>query len=387
MKEIKQIKIFISCPGDIVDELSSIRLVIEEINKTAGKQNLYSLELLNWKTDTYTQIGDDAQDVINKQIEPEYDILVGLMWQKVGTPTKRDKSGTIEEINRAIASKEKEFLIYFKTTPPENLNLINLDHLSVINQYKKELSDEGVLYKEFNSPATFESLFRINLTNLIIDKLLAPKGSINISEVSTKPNKYVAITNLISEVETKNEDVIDIDIFVLVEETMSYLNSVTSSLSSMTVASTDFTANLQIRTNELNRFNKIKDDKLRINKVKTIVNLLAKELDEYNNRIQNELPTFSENFISVGNTYSKVMLVASIYDNEDTSGLRQSAMEFRDSVNKAMEACANLIREIMKWPPVTSKFNKSKRETEITLKNLIKEMLDGLSLLDEAINN
>ena len=385
MKAIQQIKIFISCPSDIIDELNSIEIVVQEINKTSGKQNGYSLELLNWETDTYTQIGDDPQDVINTQIESEYDILVGLLWQKVGTPTKRDKSGTIEEINRAIENKEKEQLIYFKTTPPENLNLIDLDQLSKINEFKKELTSKGVLYKEFNTTKKFESLFRINLTNLIIEKILGAKDFKNIVQKNSKSDdKYESITSLISEVENKDQNLVDIDIFQLVEETTSYLNSVTYSLSSMTTSLNDLANNLSVRTNELNRFIKIKDNRLRFNKVKTIVNLLAKELDEFNHRIQNEIPNFSENLISVGNTYSKVILAASSYDNEDTSGLRQPAIEFRDSIEEATKSCADLLREILKLPPVNSKFNRSKRETEITLKNLTREMLDGLLLLNEA---
>jgi len=388
MKDFKQIKVFISCPGDIIDELNSIRIITEEINKTAGKQNSYNLELLNWKTDTYTQVGSDAQEVINKQLESEYDILVGLLWQKIGTPTKRDKSGTIEEINLAISNKDKEQLIYFKTTPPDNLNLIDIDQLSKINSFKRELSDKGLLYKEFNSISNFESLFRINLTNLIIDKVLSQKQEIEKKLSVIQPNdKYSSINDLITEVENKDESILDLDIFELAEETESYINMISSSLNSMTNTITDLATILTKRTEELNRFKKIKDERLKISKAKTIINLLANELDEFNNRINNELPIFSENFTEFGHAYSKLMIVAANYDNNDTSELNQSAIEFRDSVEFATEGCASLLREIVKWPPVNSKFNKSKRETELCLKTLTKELLEGLILLNETITN
>ena len=139
MNEIKLIKLFISCPSDIIDEQDSIQFVTNEINKTSGKHNNFYLELLNRKVDTYTQIGEDAQDVINNQIDSQYDILIGVLWQKIGTQTNRDKSGTIEEINRSIKNN-KEFLIYFKTLPPDSLNSININELSKIQDFKNELN-------------------------------------------------------------------------------------------------------------------------------------------------------------------------------------------------------------------------------------------------------
>ena len=107
MKQIQKIRLFISCPGDIKEEINSVNLIAEEINKTSGRQNDYMLECLHWKLDTYTEVAEDPQEVINNQLDKEYDILVGLVWQKIGSPTKRDKSGTIEEISRAILNKKK----------------------------------------------------------------------------------------------------------------------------------------------------------------------------------------------------------------------------------------------------------------------------------------
>lgn len=387
MKDVRQIKIFIACPGDIINEQHSIKLVVDEINKTSGEHNNYNLELLNWKTDTYTQIGEDVQEVINKQIEPKYDILVGILWQKVGTPTKRGKSGTIEEITIALTNKEKEQLIYFKIESPLDMNHINLNQLSKINRYKKDLKSKGVLYKEFNSTSHFETLFRIDLTNLIIDNILKPKGSKNIIDENAKPNKYESITKLILEVETKDERVLDIDVFPLVEEVTSYLDFITSSLSSLAEANTYLTTKLRIRTEELNRYKKYNDDRLRLKKIKTTFDLFAKELKKYNIKIQNELPSFSKNFISFGNAYPKVLLAYSSYPSKNNEEVRKPAIKFRDSMKLAMEGCATLLKEMMKLPPINNTFNWAKRETEITLKNLIKVMLDGILLLDEALKN
>jgi len=385
MKKIKQIKIFIACPNDIAMEKDSIELVVGELNKTTGKQNGFIIDLLNWKTDIYTQIGEDAQDVINKQIDTKYDILIGILWLKIGTPTKRDKSGTVEEINRAI-SNNKELLIYFNTSPPDSMKSLDLDQYSHVKKFKNELSEQGVLYKEYELIKNFESLFRIDLSNLVIDKIIQGKDNIKSTQIKPKSSKYSSITELITEIENKNHKLDEIDIFEIAEETVSILNSVTISMNSITESLKYLTEKLEQRTAEINKFLKIKDERFKMNKMRTIVNLLANELNEFNLRIQNELPTFSKNFISVGGTYSKLMLAASSYKISEFEDLKSNTSGFKSSVEEAMVGCAELIKAIMKWPPLNHNFNKSKRDTELVLKDLMKHMLEGLNLLDAALN-
>ena len=391
MKTVKQIKLFISCPGDITNEIDSINLAVKEINKINGKSNDFVIEIAHWNEDTYTQVGSDAQEVINEQID--YDVLVGIMWLKVGTPTKRDKSGTIEEINKALSNPNVEQLIYFKTTPPSDLKQINTKDLDEINSYKKDLSKRGVLYKEFNTIEKFESLFRINLSNLIQDKFINKKSELqtetHIPEiVSKKKNQsYSEIVELLNLVENTENESIEVDVFELQEGALLNLEFVTNSLHSITDSTNILSENLIKRTKEIDILNNIKDDRLRTKKLKTIANLISKELDEFNDRVNNEIPVFAENLISVGNTLSDWILVSNAYDKDDSYGLQKNASEFRDSMQAGMEGTANLLREIMNWPPVNYSFNKSKRETEITLKNLTKEIMDGLLLMDEALKN
>ncbi len=386
MKQVQLIKLFVSCPSDLKNEVDSIRLIIEEINKTSGKENSYTLELLYWKQDTYTQIGDDVQDVINRQLDSEYDIIVSLFWQRIGTPTKRDKSGTIEEINRAIMNK-KELLIYFKTLPPENLNLLDLKGLNRINTYKKTLTKKGILYKEYDSIDSFESLFRINVINLINDKFithLVSKTSLSLNQLTV--DKYSLINSIINEVEQKNQlSDLSLNIFQMVEQSLSAANMVTNSLYSITASVNDFSANMTKRTKELNQINDIKDNRLRLSKAQIVINLFSDELNEFNLRIDQELPIFSQNFLSLGPIYSNVKLFASNYDIKEYTFVNEAVVELRNSVETATTNGAFLLKEISKWRPMNSKFNKSKRETEEVLKNLTKVMLEGLKLLDEAI--
>src|ERR1035437_2863028 len=384
MKDVKLIKIFISCPSDIKTEINSIRLIIQNINKTSGKHNNFILESLNWKDDTYSGIGEDAQEVITSQLEDEYDLLVGILWLKVGTATKRDKSGTIEEINRAIKNPDKNFQIYFKTATPDNLNEIDLDQLLLVNTFKQDLSIKGVLYKEFNTIQELESLFRANITNIIHDRILSKDEIINDDLIPIIKNKYSDITTLISEVENK-ELGISIDVFQTAEEINTYSNNMLSSLSSMTNNLTDLTSRMDNKTNELDKVKHIKDDRLRMSKQKTLINLFATELDDFNFRLSQETPKFSDNFLNLTNSYSNFVLFFSDIETEEITRMKNSASGFKDNLEFALQSSANLLRQMTLLPPVNFKLNKAKRETEIVLKDIIKVMLNGLKLWDEII--
>ena len=76
-------------------------------------------EVIDWKTHVAPGMGG-PREVINKQIG-NYDIFVGIMWKRFGTPTGLAESGTEEEFNTACANWEQfqrpRILFYFNKTP------------------------------------------------------------------------------------------------------------------------------------------------------------------------------------------------------------------------------------------------------------------------------
>jgi hypothetical protein len=169
------------------------------------------------------------------------------------------------------------------------------------------------------------------------------------------------------------------------EKLMSALFSVTSTTEAMTVVLNELTENMTKRTNELKIYNVIKDDRLRMNKIKIVVNLFSKELNVFNAKIKYELPRFSENLLLLGPAYAQIFLYGINYDIPEAVSFKQSIVELRNSLELSTKNNANLLQEILAWPSINVSFNTAKRETEITLKDLTKEMLEGLKLLDEAI--
>jgi len=388
LKEIKQINLFISCPGDIKDELNSIEVIVKELNKTFDKISNFSIQIVHWNEDTYTDIGEDGQEIINNQID--YDILIGILWMKLGTPTKRDKSGTVEEINRAIKNPEKQQLIYFKTATPNNLNDIITPDLDDIMLFKEELSKK-LLYKEFENIEKFETLFRLNLSSLIKDKFIdKQEDTISPTEIvlPKKDVKYQNIVSLIDEIENSTKgDFGDIDIFEINENGYECFDKITINLTTLTDYLKKLTTNLNKGTEEINQANNIKDTRLKLSRAKKVVNRLSKELDEFNDEINSELPDFSENLKEVGKVTSDIFLTLKSYRGIDEYDIESNTIAFRDSMESAMNSTAEMLKEIMNWPAINLKFNTSKRNTEVTLKDLTKEIMFGLTLIDETLDN
>jgi len=107
MIDVKIFKAFVASPSETQNERDVAEKVVDEINQTLGDFHKFRIELLRWEKDTYPDFGADGQDVINRQIGLDYDIFIGVMWKRFGTPTNRAESGTEEEFERAY-SKFKE---------------------------------------------------------------------------------------------------------------------------------------------------------------------------------------------------------------------------------------------------------------------------------------
>src|SRR5439155_14004985 len=150
---------FVASPTDVCEERAILEEVVREFNITWSENFRVRIELLKWETHTYPAAGDSPQGVINRQIGDDYDLFIGIMWHRFGTPTEEFGSGTEEEFSRAWARFKNDpgsldIMFYFKDAPvsPSQLDLPQLD---AVRKFKAQLGDEGVYYWSFNEPTQF----------------------------------------------------------------------------------------------------------------------------------------------------------------------------------------------------------------------------------------
>jgi len=170
-ESVKTVRIFIASPGDVAEERDIASLVVGELNRIFGNPFGVELDAVRWETHAWPGIGDDTQDVINKQIG-EFDILVGVMWRRFGSPTKRARSGTGEEFERAYDLFKKhgrpKIMFYFRTTPFYTTDLKELAQFRKVVVFRKALEKLGVLYWTYDAPLQFERNVREHLTRQLL---------------------------------------------------------------------------------------------------------------------------------------------------------------------------------------------------------------------------
>lgn len=143
----KIVKVIIASPGDLKDERSSIPENFLGWNKN-HPGILLTPEM--WESGSVPTMGDHPQQILNKQLVEDGDLLVALFWTKLGTPTPNALSGTVEEIEEFIKKKgAARVMIYFCNRQlPDSPGDINTEEIARLQSFKEEIKARG-LYDEF----------------------------------------------------------------------------------------------------------------------------------------------------------------------------------------------------------------------------------------------
>jgi nucleoside 2-deoxyribosyltransferase len=155
-KKVRIIKLTICCPGDVEREIVIIREEAESWNRLYQDSENLRIEVSHWSTDCAPTMEERAQAAINRKIIDDADIIVAVLWKRLGTPTGLANSGTEEEITRAIA-RGIRVLPYFSNlespfAPTDH------DQLAKLEAFKARMKSTG-FSSSYNSRRDFRKLF------------------------------------------------------------------------------------------------------------------------------------------------------------------------------------------------------------------------------------
>jgi hypothetical protein len=179
MPTSRLIRIFGSSPGDLTHEQEQLGTVVQELNATVRAlvpDKGLGLELIRWQTHTHPDLGSEPQSVVDDQLGYDYDVYVGMMWSRFGTPTSKAGSGTEQEFRAAYAGWEERrrpshVLFYFcEEAIPASVAWQGADQLKAINTFRTELERKG-LVGSYGSHGQFGDKVRRDLV-LVLSRLL-----------------------------------------------------------------------------------------------------------------------------------------------------------------------------------------------------------------------
>ena len=157
-------RVMISAPSDVSEERGIVRDIITQWNEVhAEKQNIVLLTV-EWQTHTYPEMGNHTQKIINEQLLKECDLLIGLFWTRLGTPTEDYPSGSAEEISRHSDAK-KPVMLYFSNRPVDPAQ-IDSEQYEKLKQFKENCRKQS-LYREWGDISEFHETFHRDLERII----------------------------------------------------------------------------------------------------------------------------------------------------------------------------------------------------------------------------
>lgn len=152
------LNVMIASPSDVARERVVARDAIWEWNAINAADRQLVLLPIGWETHSSPSMAKTAQATINSQVLQQADLLIAIFWTRLGTPTGEFSSGTVEEVERHIASG-KPTMIYFSSAPVAPDSIEQTQYAALV-EFRESLKQRG-LVSFFDDIAAFRTdLFR-----------------------------------------------------------------------------------------------------------------------------------------------------------------------------------------------------------------------------------
>jgi len=157
MYDAKVCKVFIASPSDVVEERKVVKDVLARWNAINADERKMVLLPVGYESHAAPETGVPAQEYINEEILADCDILIGIFWTRIGSPTLNDISGTVSEIKNHVADK-KATLLYFSKRPIDPTS-IDQKQYKAVKDLKKAYQKKAFYYEFVNANDLYEKLF------------------------------------------------------------------------------------------------------------------------------------------------------------------------------------------------------------------------------------
>lgn len=379
-KYIKEYTIFIASPGDVLTEREAVIEVVRELNLTTATILDSKVNIIRWETHSYPDFGVDAQDVINKQINNDFDIFLGIMWSRFGTQTKRAESGTQEEFLLAYDKWKKDngkikLMFYFKSAPVP-FDQIDTQQIQLIRDFKSDIKEKGGFICDFKDADNFRQLLKIHLNNALVDLVRSDGRKETNNAQKNNSNAQIAIV--------EDERVEEIGLFESLDLVEDRFSDCKASILKISEYLGELTEKFVEKTEVLNRVAQLSNE-AKLLAGRRISDQMADDIMNFVNRTSAEIPIYKNlyqtGFAAFSNAYSIWSAMGNSGEQMDEA--KESVIVLRDGLNNGLTGISTFKDAIMTFPHMTTKLIKAKKQILATLENLIDEFEFSLTLIHE----
>ncbi|MFD5225704.1 DUF4062 domain-containing protein [Microbacterium sp. NPDC058342] len=141
------VNVMIASPSDIPAARDAVERALRSWNSANTPGRGFVLHPLRWETDSVPMLGHHPQAILNEQLLAKADIVIALFGSRVGSETPNSISGTVEEIEGAVASGKPVHLFFSEAPHPAN---VDLTQLQALRGFRAALQERG-LYGSFEN--------------------------------------------------------------------------------------------------------------------------------------------------------------------------------------------------------------------------------------------
>jgi len=304
-KSITVISLFLASPADVANERLVVSATVDEWNARHGRSLGVSFQLLTWEKSVSAGFSDDGQQVINEQINDDYDALIAIFWTRLGSPTKRDVSGSVEEYHRALLRLEEgekvEIAFFFKDALVDFRN-VDLQQLAAVKHFESEAQAAGALTRNFRDD---ESL-RLEVS-MLLDRLSRELALFH-SASATKPPHPVQQKRKLDVVVSQDVAEEDVGLFDIVENLTRHADNGGRFLAQFTELMKQIKVVTEEVTNDYESIRSVRS--LDPVEMKPGLIRIASAMDVFSTFVEQEMPEYSEDLSAVANNIRNMIRVS-----------------------------------------------------------------------------
>jgi hypothetical protein len=380
---INKYRVFLASPSDLTEEREAIDGVISELNSNYGNQNNIIIELLKWENNSAPGVSNESvQSLINNDI-PEYDLFIGLLWMRFGTPTKLFGSGTEEEFEFAYSKflanpNSVQILFYFKNALPATFDDIDPEQLSKVKKFKSSLGEKNILFWNFDQNEDLCRFLRTHIPTRI--ESLRKTTTLSIAEIKNEDNEELYIAEIIDA-----EEFGIIDYQELIEESFS---TSTHSLSIISEATEWIGNEMNKKTKEVNRLvaqNHNQPISFKIQR--NVYGRTANSMNDFANRIEPEIPIYFSHFEKGIDSLSKLInIYKSDFENksEEINEARTSLKSLINNIPGTIEKMQGFLESVESFPRMSKELNAARKNVTDKLRELLNRLAISHSIASEV---